>query len=113
MGESKGLPIVATTSASEAAPTVPEADSKHTLTLLSSDAKSAEPASSSSSAIATTGIDNTADSKGALPSSGGVVSSSSSGLSTGFARAALPHHLPPLAALKVCMLLLIYGVYFS
>ena len=112
MGESKGLPIVATTSASEAAPTVPEADSKHTLTLLSSDAKSAEPASSSS-AIATTGIDNTADSKGALPSSGGVVSSSSSGLSTGFARAALPHHLPPLAALKVCMLLLIYGVYFS
>ena len=97
----------------------PDTDSKSTPTptptlLLSSDAKSAEPASSSS-AIATTtiGIDNTADSKGALPSSGGVVSgSSSSGLGTGFARAALPHHLPPLAALKVCMLLLIYDIYF-
>ena len=125
VGESKGLPIVATTSAAAAAAailTVTDTESKHTSTptlLLSSDAKgnTSAPApvlsSSSSSAAATTagggggGSDSTADSKSIHTSSAVGVSSSSSGLGTGFARAALPHHLPPLAALKVCVLLLI------
>ena len=109
MGESKGHPIAATVVA-PASLTIPDTDNKHTSTLLlSSDAKGTEPVLSSSSAAATTtaggGNDSTADSKSVHPSSAVDVASSSSSLSAGFARAALPHHLPPLAAFKVCALL--------